>query len=331
MKRHIHAPANIPAGSPAKSPAPWRGWLLFMGLWLLLAAAGCRSKTALDANGVPYKLIVAVYEGDNPGETSTVLAKVKKYLEAKLNIPVEYLQSTDYTTVIEAMLSGKAHMAYLSPFSYVLATEKQKLIPLVAPGFNGKPFSYRSIIITNPQTGLHNMDDVKARAHSLTLCFADPASTSGHLVPRAYLTSIGLDPKTAFKQTMFAGSHSASLLSVKSGKTDLGCVFELLYDKMIREGGIKEGDVVVLWRSDPIVESPICMRPEVSAAFTEKVRQAFIDMSTDPLGHDAFHSYISMYFPKQADSLSYITVNDSLYDGLRKIASGIGDLSPTKK
>jgi phosphonate transport system substrate-binding protein len=307
------------------------GRIFLVSLWLLLAMAGCRSKTALDTNGVPYKLIVAVYQGDNPGETSAVLAKVKKYLESKLNMPVEFQQSTDYTTVIEAMISGKVHMAYLSPFSYVLATQKQKLVPLVAPGFNGKPFSYRSIIITNPATGLHSMDDVKARARNLTLCFADPASTSGHLVPRAYLTSIGLDPKTAFKQTMFAGSHSASLLSVKSGKTDLGCVFELLYDKMIREGGIKEGDVVVLWRSDPIVESPICMRPEVSPVFTEKVRQAFLDMPRDPLGHDAFHSYMSMYFPKQADSLSYITVNDSLYDGLRKIASGIGDLTPTKK
>jgi phosphonate transport system substrate-binding protein len=332
MTRNLSALAPLGGGRNLRLPAFWRGsWIFLTSLCLLLATAGCRSKTALDAGGVPYKLIIAVYEGDNPGETSAVLAKVKKYLEAKLSVPVEFLQSTDYTTVIEAMISGKAHMAYLSPFSYVLATQKQKLVPIVAPGFNGKPFSYRSIIVTNPHTGLHSMDDVKARSHELTLCYADPASTSGHLIPRAYLTSIGLDPKTSFKQTMFAGSHAASLLSVKSGKTDLGCVFELLYDKMIREGGIKEGDVVKLWTSDPIVESPICMRPEVSAEFTEKVRQAFVDMPKDPLGRDAFHSYMSMYFPKQADSLGYIEVSDSLYDGLRKIAAGIGDLTPTKK
>src|ERR1700743_1941068 len=149
-------------------------------LCLMLALAGCRGQTALACSGVPYKLIVAVYQGDNPGETSAVLAKVKKYLEARLNIPVEYLQSTDYTTVIEAMVSGKAHMAYLSPFSYLLATQKQKLVPLVAPGLNGKPMGYRSYIIANPAAGLHTIDDVKARSHQLTLCFADPASTSGH-------------------------------------------------------------------------------------------------------------------------------------------------------
>ena len=40
---------------------------------------------------------------------------------------------------------------------------------------------------------------------------------------------------------------------------------------------------------------------------------------------------MSMYFPKQADSLSYIAVDDSMYSGLRKIASGIVGLEPAKK
>jgi phosphonate transport system substrate-binding protein len=292
-------------------------------------AGGCKDKRALDDNGVPGTLIVAVYEGDNPGETSKVLGMVQPYLEKKLGIPVEFQKSTDYTTVIEAMATGKAHMAYLSPFSYILATQKQKLVAMVAPGLNGKPFTYRSMIFTNPHTGLKSMEDVKKRAKELTLCFADPASTSGHLIPRAYLTSIGLDPKTAFKQTMFAGTHYTSVLSVKSGKVDVGCSFQLAYDKMMREGMIHEGDLVTLWISDPIVEGPLCMRPEVNAAFTAKVRQAYLDMPKD--APDVMKAYWSMYFPKQADSMSYLPINDSMFDGLRKIAGSIGDLTPTKK
>jgi phosphonate transport system substrate-binding protein len=291
--------------------------------------AGCKNKRALDANGMPGTLLIAVYEGDNPGETTKVLGMVKPYLEKKLGIPVEFQKSTDYTTVIEAMTTGKVHMAYLSPFSYILATQKQKLVPMVSPGINGQPFGYRSMIITNPHTGLHNMDDVKKRAKDLTLCFADPASTSGHLVPTAYLKSIGLEPKTAFKQTMFAGSHYASVLSVKSGKVDVGCCFALAYDKMSREGLIKEGDLITLWVSDPIVEGPLCMRPEVNAAFTEKVKRAYLDMKTE--APDVMKAFWSMYFPNQADSMWYLPAYDSLYNGLRKIAAGVGDLTPTNK
>ena len=299
-------------------------------MWLvLLLVAGCKNKRGVDANGVPGTLLVAVYEGDNPGEVTKVLNEVRPYLEKELGVPVEFQKSTDYTTVIEALLSGKVHMAYLSPFAYILATQKQKLVPLVAPGINGQPYSYRSLIFTSPHSGLNSMDDVKAKSHALTLCFADPASTSGHLVPRAYLTSIGLDPKTAWKQTMFAGTHYASVLSVKSGKVDVGCSFQLGYDKMMREGIIHEGDIKILWTSDPIVESPICMRPDINSAFDEKVRQAYINMKTkDP---KTFHDYWSMYMPKQADSMCYIRVDDSIYDGVRKIAGSIGDLTPTKK
>jgi len=306
----------------------WRG-VSGIALLVVVLAAGCRNKRELDANGMPNTLIVAVYEGDNPGEVTKVLNQVRPYLEKKLGMPVEFQKSTDYTTVIEALLSGKVHMAYLSPFSYILATQKQKLVPLVAPGLNGKPFTYRSMIFSSPHSGLHSMDDVKARSHQLTLCFADPASTSGHLVPRAYLTSIGLDPKTAWKQTMFAGTHYASVLSVKSGKVDVGCSWQLGYDKMIREGLIHEGDLVILWTSDPIVESPICIRPDVNAEFAEKVRQAYINLKRD--APSVFHEYMSMYFPKQADSMSYLRVDDSMYNGLRKIAGSIGDLTPTKK
>ena len=306
----------------------WRG-VLGIALLALVPAMGCRSKMALDANGVPYTLVVAVFEGDNPGETSKILDQVKPYLEKKLGIPVDFQKSTDYTTVIEAMTSGKAHMAYLSPFAYILATQKQKLVPLVSPGFNGKPFTYRSMIITNPHTGLNTMDDVKARARNLTLCFADPASTSGHLIPMAYLTTIGLDPKMAFKETMFAGSHYASVLSVKSGKVDIGCSSELSFSKMQREGLLRESDLVVLWTSDPIVESPICMRPEVNAGFREKVCQAYLDMPKDAPA--VFHDYMARYFGNAVDSMSYMRVSDSLYDPLRKIAGSLEDLTPTKK
>jgi phosphonate transport system substrate-binding protein len=320
-----------PAPSPARLRLAACSILLLQTLLTLLPflLPACRSKTALDVNGVPYTLVVAVFEGDNPGETTKVLGLVREYMQRKLNMRVEYLKSTDYTTVIEAMLAGKAHMAYLSPYSYVLATQKQHLIPLAAPGLNGKPFTYRSMIFTNPQTGLHSIEDVKARSHQLTLCFADPASTSGHLIPRTYLTSIGLDPKTAFKQTMFAGTHAASVFSVLSGKVDVGCAFQFAYEKMLRDGAFKSKDIVVLWQSDPIVEGPICMRPEVNAAFREKVKQALLDMPRD--GREAFLAYMSMYFPKQADSLSYMPIQDSMFNGLRAIATSVGDLTPTKK
>jgi len=297
-------------------------------LSLVLVAGGCKDKLSLDANGDPHTFVVGLYEGDNPGEVSRVLEPIRLYLEKKLGMPVEFQKSTDYTTVIEALLTKKVHMAYLSALPYVLATQKMKLVPLVVLGRNGLPHMYHSIILTHPGTGLKNMDDVKARAKNLTLCFADPASTSGHIVPKAYLTSIGLDPDKAFKQTMFAGSHYASTLSVKSGKVDIGCTFDFSLNKMIREGIIRNTDVVILWESDPIVGEPMVMRSDISPAFAEKVRKAFMQMGVDD--PKDLKAYISMYMPTQADSLAWIPVSDTSYDALRKIVSGTSDFKQSQ-
>jgi len=295
----------------------------------LLAAAllgGCKNKAELDSNGVPGKLVIAIYAGgDNPEAVKSAMGKFGAYLEKKLNMPVEFQFTTDYTAVIEAIEAKKAHIAHLSPFSYVLASQKHDITPIATLGENGKPSMYHSVIFTNPGTGINSMADVKARAKSLTLCFADPASTSGHLIPRAYLTTIGLNPDSAFKQVIFAGSHPASVLSVASRKIDIGCsTMEYGIEKLERGGELKADQVKILWESDPIVSSPIVARNDLNKDFVKKIQGLYLNLARD--APDIFAAYIKLYHPK-LNGLSYMAMQDSMYNGLRKIARGIKDLN----
>jgi phosphonate transport system substrate-binding protein len=296
-------------------------------LTLFFVLTGCHNKADLDANGMPGKLVIAIYAGgDNPNGQKAAMIPLQKYLEKKLGIEVEYNYSTDYTSVIEALRAKKAHIAYLSPFSYILASQRHDITPIVTMGENGKPHMYHSVIFTNYNTHLNSMADVKARAKSLTLCFADPASTSGHLIPRAYLVSIGLNPdNNAFKQTIFAGTHPASVLSVASGKIDVGCsTKEYGIDLLLRRGVLKPGLVKVLWESDPIVSSPIVVRNDVNKDLTKKIQNIYLNLSKD--APSVFASYVKLYYT-HSEKLSYMMVQDSMYNGLRKIASGIKDLT----
>jgi phosphonate transport system substrate-binding protein len=296
---------------------------LLLVLLTLLSAGGCKNKRALDSDGNPTTLLVGAYAGDDPGAFTPIRDEVRKYLQKKLGIPVEFVTTTDYTSVIEAIVSKKVHMAYLSPFSYVLATRQTPLVPMVIMGSSGTPRVYQSIIITRAGNGINSMEDVKARSKNLTLCFADPASTSGHLIPRAYLTSIGLNPDSAFKQVLFAGTHMASILSVKAGKVDLGCTTALIITMLSNRGQMKPSDVKVLWTSDPIVSDAIAMRPDINPAFTAKVQDAYLHLAEeDPKVWKQFMSLFSL----NSDSLGYVPAQDTMYDGLRKIAAAVKDL-----
>jgi phosphonate transport system substrate-binding protein len=295
-----------------------------IAFFLLLGSVflnSCGSSGDLDANGVPKKLLIGMYGGDNPSQTKDAIEPFRLYLQKKMGMEVQLFFTTDYTSVIQALRSKKIQAAQLTPFAYVIATEKPGLTPIATLGIDGKPSLYHSVIITSPRTGLKTMDDVKARAKSLTLCFADPASTSGHLIPRAYLTSIGLNPDTAFKQTIFAGSHAASILSAISGKIDVACTnIDLSLDKMVREGNIKRSDFVILWTSPPIVNDAITVRNDLNKEFVKKLQNAYLDIAKQD--YPAFNKFTKLYFPN-TQNMQYIAIQDSMYNGLRKIASGL--------
>ena len=296
--------------------------------FLSIIIDGCGNKGNAVTNGVPDKLLIGTYGGDNPAQTKSALEPFRAYLQKKLGMEVEFFYTTDYTAVIEALRSNKVHMAHLTPFAYVLATQKPGLEPIATLGVSGKPTMYHSIIFTNHKTGLKSMDDVKARAKSLTLCFADPASTSGHLIPRSYLNSIGLNPDSAFKQTIFAGNHAASILSVQSEKVDIGCAAsELALDKLIREGIVKRDDFVILWTSPPMVNDAITVRSDLNKDFIKKIKSAYLDAAKDDFA--SFSKYVLLYWP-HPENMSYVPAQDSMYNHLRQIAGNIKDLKSNK-
>jgi phosphonate transport system substrate-binding protein len=289
----------------------------------VMAFVGCKNKGSVDSNGMPKTLVIGYVQTESLDEIKRVRESVRKYMEKKLGIPVELIFSTDYAGVIEALKSNKVHMASLPPFAYVIATRTMNLIPIVTLGNNGKPSTYQSVIIVNGHSNLKSMADVKAHAKDLSFCFVDPASTSGHLVPRGYLNSIGLNPNTAFKQTMFAGSHMTSVLSVKSGKVDVGCTTNMIFGLMTRKNMIKDGDLRVIWTSDPIVSDPVVVRADVNKELTKKIQQAYLDMNKD--APEILSSYLKLFLRDTAKR-SYMVVQDSMYNGLRRIAAGIKDL-----
>jgi phosphonate transport system substrate-binding protein len=289
----------------------------------MLGMQACDKPGAVDSNGMPKKLILATVAAENINQVKEVREKVRAILEKKLGMPVEMIQTNDYTGVIEALKAKKVHMADIPPFAYVIATRAMKLNPLVTIGQDGKAFTYQSVIISNAHSNIKTMADVKANAKNLTLAFVDPASTSGHLIPRAYLNTIGLNPDNAFKQTIFAGNHLAAVLAVKSGKVDVACTTSVIFNLMKQQKMIADGDVRVLWTSDPIVAQPIVVRDDVNKDFAKKIQDAYLSINTEE--PELLRKYVKIFLPT-AKSAGFVIVRDSDYNGLRKIAAGVKDL-----
>ncbi len=254
--------------------------MLYAGL-LLLVAGGCQPDLEM-ANGVPPVFRIG-FEPPEDGVEEKIgkLHEFAAYLEAKLEIPVQLFEVSTYAPAIEALKSNKIELISLGSFGYVIAEEKAGVEPLVYKGRKDSgEGTYYSYFITM-RADLNSMADVKRKAKTLKMGFGNPASTSGHLIPKKYLPEFGIDPVEGFKEVLHCPDHPYTLMAVLSGNLDVAAVESSEYERFLKKGKIKHGEVKILYQSAPIQTGPYVVRSNLPQAFKKKVQQALLDLPYD--------------------------------------------------
>ena len=227
----------------------------------------------------------AVRFGVEPYDTTARLVpiyeKIGKLISDKVGCKVEVFVATGYNAEIEAMRNGKLELAEFGPLGYVLARQVAKAEAVAAFGAaDGKPVTYWASVITYPSSGIKTVADI--RGHSFA--FSDAASTSGHLFPAYGLRKAGLDPDQDVK-AIYAGSHTASFEAIYNHKVDAGELNSEQLESATQRGHYKDGDMIFLWKSDPIPTDPFAVRGDLPDALKKKLTDAVrhLDlMSLDP-------------------------------------------------
>jgi len=220
-----------------------------------------------------------------PSEDSQAMIESSKQvlddLQAKIGMPVVPFVATDYNGIIEALRSGKLDVAYLGPFSYVLATSVADVEAFsVAVTKKTGQSAYKSVILARKDSGIHSLADLKGH----TFAFVDPSSASGHLFPKAGLEQAGFAPDTLFKRVIFSGSHDASILAVENKKVDAAAVADRIFASAVAKGVVKQDDFEIVWSSKPIPESPMVWRKALDPELKKKVADALASIKDVPWG-----------------------------------------------
>lgn len=261
----------------------------------------------------PAKLRFASISGADE-EASTARNKLfVDYLAKTLGIQIDYVQTTDYSSVIEAMRAGRIDIAGFGPFSFVIAASEANAEPLVAlPNQTTGLLGYKSLIITNVGSGVNTIADLKGK----TMAFADPASTSGHLFPRLILANNGItDYKTYFKEVVFSGGHDASLLAVENNRIDAAGVCDTCIDRFFREGKADKSKIKVIAESETIPPSPISVRADLDPDLKTRITDAYVAMLTN--APEVIQKANALTSPPKH---GYAKVNDAQFNVIRDVA-----------
>lgn len=277
------------------------------------AAASTAAPAADPRAGWPETFRLGLFGGDDAEEVLQTNEPLRLHLEKALGIPVEVFTGTSYSAVIEAMRADRVDGMSVGPFAYILAVQEAQAEALaVGVSTRAEPAVYDptispyyfSVIFTKKGSGIATVQDLIGKDFS----FVDPASTSGHLIPKTYLKNNGIDADKQMN-TIFAGSHPTSAEAVWNGKVAAGAATIVTLYNLAEEGSVQfcafedgqlpnfkrtpdeikarydscpDGSLVIIAQSDPIPNTPFAVRSNLPDSFKQAVKEALLSVKDDP-------------------------------------------------
>ena len=242
-----------------------------MLLGLLIAIA---SLAPASAAAQPLHLVLT------PSQKPTdLLAAGEEFAQAlgKLyGAPVRVTVASDYAAVIEALRNRTADLAFVHPAGYVLASREAKARIVARNLWHGKS-TFTSRIYVRKDSGIKTLEELRGK----TMAFVDPTSTSGYIYPMVLLIQRGLvkdrDPKSFFREVMYAGAHDAAMRALLNGHVDSIASFDMAREQYLTDPAERE-KIAFVAETQPIPEAGIAAREGLDPAAFERVRGALLKM-----------------------------------------------------
>jgi phosphonate transport system substrate-binding protein len=255
--------------------------------------------------------VVSAIPDENPTELQRKFQPLVDHLEKALGAKVSYVPVTDYGAAVTALAAGKVDFAWLGGFTHVQARHQAEVVPLCMRDVDRE---FKSVFFAAADAGIEKMEDLKGKSFA----FGSKSSTSGHLMPRHFLTTqFSLNPEEDFAGApVYSGSHDATIKMVESGKVHAGAANMLVWERLEREKTIDSAKVKVFWTTPGYVDYVWTARKAVP----EDVRKKFTD---------AFLS-LDMSKPDDAkvlqlqDAKKFVPASPSDFDAVEKVALSTG-------
>lgn len=276
---------------------------LVFAVLLLLFGLGCKS----NREAAPV-LRLAMIPTTDSGKIVRESQPLVKYLEKETGSRVDLVVPTNYAAVVEAIANDRVDIAYLGGFTFVQASRRAGVLPLVQ---RERDQNFHSVFITHPGSGINSLADLKGH----TFAFGDVNSTSGHLMPAYYMRAANVD-SSVIDKALYTGGHDATSLAVANKKVDAGAMDELVLGNMIKADKIKPEQVKVFYTTPPFFDYVWAARKGIDPKLSDSFSAALLKLDASNPDNKVVLDLLN--------ATKYVRAQDSNYDRLRQAASAEG-------
>lgn len=254
---------------------------------------------------------------NNDGSMEAKTGPFADYLSEKLGIDVNVTLATDYSTIVEAMASGKVDLGIMPPAAYVqarnldaaeaiLSSQLVKYDEDTEEPIEGEYTStFKGEVLVKADSDMESLEDLKGKK----IATLSPNSASGYIYPVAEMKDLGIDPLTDCTLTT-VNDIPSEMTAVLNGQQDACFVFQgarYVFSSKFTDYDLYK-DLKVLYLTDgDIPNDAIAVQPSMDEDLKAQIKDVFLNMANDEEGKEAMSLWGHTGYG-EADESAYDTI-----------------------
>ena len=231
----------------------------------------------------PNTLVFTYTPVEDPAVYKDAFADFQKYLEEATGKKVVYYTVQSNAAEVEAMRSGRLHIAGFSTGPTGFAVNLAGYVPIAVKGYPDGFQGYNLIVVTRKDSDIKTLEDIKGKR----IAHTSASSNSGNLAPRAIFPQEGIVPDKDYT-VVYSGKHDQSILGVAHGDYDAAPVASDVFNRMAAAGRINGDDFRTVYTSPKFPTSSFGYAHDLNPELVKKIVDAFYSYRFTPAMQETF-------------------------------------------
>ena len=281
--------------------------ILIVVFALFVASVNIKSSEKTDAQ--PMKTVNTIRIGTVDVDAVKQIMKFQPtadYIATKItNETTEYKGEVIIPSTVNEMAKllkeQRVDLYFESPFTIALVDNESGAVPFLLRWKEGVA-QYHSIFIVKNNSSIKTLNDFAGK----TIAFEAPESTSGYLLPKAYLVQKGFklvaepiagestknssnNDDNNIIRYVFAREDQNIPLWVVEGKADIGVISNVDFEQEVYES--VKSQLKIIDRTIDVPRHVVSHRSEMEPALVQKIKDVLLNMDKDPEGIEILRNF----------------------------------------
>jgi len=241
-------------------------------LIVFIALFGCADEQA-DLDTTPTVIRTAVLPDQAKDRLIAKYEPLIEYFEMTTGLDFELSIPDSYSELVEEFDEGNIDLAWFGGLTYMQASQKSHA---VAVAFRDVDLEFTSCYLAKSTDPRKTITEFAGEPFS----FGPRLSTSGHLMPRYFMTEEGLDPEKFFGPVRYSPGHDQTAYWVSDGTVVLGVGNCVIVRSLLESGELGSDDIRIVETTPPYPDYVWATH----TSMRESTRQALLDalLGLDP-------------------------------------------------